>query len=102
MEMDHRRISRVKIKPLLVPAAAPAAGAPREENAAATESSIAPSRPKAKAKAAKPRRPSARAAARKAAQQAVAEAEAQPVTPPAEGVRGVPSEKIGAKDGGNK
>jgi putative hemolysin len=101
MEMDHRRISRVKIKPLLVPAAAPAAGAPAEEKSAAAESAAAPPRLKAKAKAAaKPRRPSARTAGRKAPQQAVAEAEAQPVTPPAES--GPSSEKVGAKNDGNK
>jgi putative hemolysin len=71
MEMDHRRVSRVKIKPLLVPAAAPGPDGPAEDKSAPAHPAAAPSRPKAKA-AAKSRRESARAAARETARNSVA------------------------------
>src|SRR5271170_7645912 len=65
MEMDHRRVSRVKIKALAAPVVAPDQSAPAEEKPAAAKPHARPPRPKAKA-AAKPRRESTRAANRKA------------------------------------
>jgi putative hemolysin len=94
MEMDHRRVSRVKIKALAVPAAPADQSAPAE---AEPKVHAAAPRPKAKA-AAKPRRASARTASRKAAGAHVAKTGAESAAQPAE----VAGEKTHEGPGENK
>jgi magnesium and cobalt exporter, CNNM family len=86
MEMDHRRVSRVKIKPLPAPAAAPAL-AP-VENTPADEKSAPTAAPRAKAKAAaKARGESARAAGRKASRESAKKVAAETGPETADGRR---------------
>jgi len=58
MDMDHRRVSRVKIKPPVAPPATPPPSDVADENSAPAQSGVAPKRAKLKA-AAKSRRTSA-------------------------------------------
>ena len=96
MEMDHRRVSRVKIKALAAPAPAPVPDqtAPAEEKLLAAKTHAGTSRPKAKATA-KPRRESARAASRKAAHPSVAKAGAENGAQPTEAPGGKTQEGTG-------
>jgi putative hemolysin len=89
MEMDHRRVSRVKIKPLQVPAAAAAKSAPTEEKSAPAASS----RPKAKA-VGKSRGESPRTARRKGVRESAGKTATETSPEPAEG--------SGENTGGNK
>jgi putative hemolysin len=89
MEMDHRRVSRVKIKPLQAPTAAAAESVAAEEKTAP----VAQPRPKAKA-AAKSRSESPRTARRKAVRESAGKTATE--TSPEPGDVG------GGNSGGNK
>jgi putative hemolysin len=93
MEMDHRRVSRVKIKALQAPTTTPAENDPAKEKSAAA----AAPRPKGKA-AAKPRGESARAASRKVARESAKKVATDASAETGDGH----GEKTGENGGGSK